>query len=263
MGFWTYFKEAIYLVIDLLFRLCGDWGVAIILITIIFRMLILPITIRQSNSQFKMQKLQPAMKAIQEKYADDKVRQNEEMMKLYSEAKYNPLSGCLPMLLQMPIFAALFQVLRELESLIIKAGHADEVLPASLFNIIPDLSVSAKAIFTFTPEGFITSLPYLIMLLLFGVSMLIPMLLNPNTDKNTLLITGFMSIMMLSFGWNTPAGVLLYWDTSSIIGSVQQAIVKMINQRKEQNEEEELIEIKPVKVDVERKERKNRPRKTK
>jgi YidC/Oxa1 family membrane protein insertase len=124
------FKNAIFLVINWLYSLCGDWGLAIVLITIMFRILILPITMRQMKTTYVMQKMQPKIKEIQEKYADDKPRQQEEMMKVYSEAKFNPLSGCLPMLLQMPIFMALFQVLRELDTLISGAGHPEYVLPA-------------------------------------------------------------------------------------------------------------------------------------
>ena len=262
MGFWEMFKNAIFFVINWLYTLCGDWGVAIILITIIFRLLILPITIRQMKTSYTMQKMQPKIKEIQEKYADDKTRQQEEMMKVYSEAKFNPLSGCLPMLLQMPIFMALFQVLRGLEDLIAGAGHPEYVLPAKFYTIIPDLSHSASQVFSFSAEGIIASLPYLVMLLIFSVSMLLPMLITRNTERNALMMTGAMSIMMLFLGWTTPAGVLLYWDTSSLIGIGQQFIINRMNKRKEKQEEEEKIEITPVKVDVVRKERKNRPRKS-
>ena len=262
LGFWQYFKDAIYLVIDALYRVFGDWGIAIVLITIMFRILILPITLRQTKSQLKMQQLQPAINELQTKYAGDKQRRDEEIMRLYTEAKFNPLSGCIPMLLQMPIFMALFQVLRELEDFIFKSGHPDDVLPASFFKIIPDLSLSASSVFSFTAEGLLTSLPYVVMLLLFGASMLVPMLVNTNTERSTKITSIMMSGLFLVLGWSTPAGVLLYWDTSALIGSLQTAIIKRGNQKKEAEKEKEQIEIKPVRVDVERRERKNRPRKT-
>lgn len=262
MGFWEMFKNAIFYVIDWLYWLCGDWGLAIILITLIFRILIFPIAAKQNKSSYQMQKLQPKIKEIQEKYADDQVRQREEMAKVYSEAKFNPLSGCLPMLLQMPIFIALYQVLRELEGLITKAGYPDDVLPATFYGLIPDLSLPASEVFAFTAEGFLAAVPYFLMLGLFSVSMLVPMLINKTSDKNTLMITGVMSIMMLWFGWGLPAGVLLYWDTSSIIGIGQTVIGRKLNERRDAAAEEELIDIKPVKVNVERKEQKSRPRKS-
>ena len=262
MGFWEIFKNAIFSVINSLFVRTGDWGIAIILVTIIFRIIIFPITMRQSKSMIQMQKLQPQMKEIQEKYANDKNRQNEEISKLYQEANYNPISGCLPMLLQMPIFMALFQVLKALDSLIIQIGHPPEVLPAKFISIIPDLSKSASNIFSFTADGIFASIPYLIMILLFGATMLIPALTNRTGDQTALITTVVMSVMMMWFGWTTPAGVLLYWDTSSIIGMGQQEAMKLLNKRKEKEIEKQQIEIRPVKVDVERKERKNRPRKS-
>jgi YidC/Oxa1 family membrane protein insertase len=209
-----------------------------------------------------VQKFQPQLKEIQEKYADDKTRYNEEVMKLYTEAKYNPLSGCLPMLLQAPLFMALMQVLRNLENLVIQSGLSENALPATFLNLVPDLSQSLSVIFSFSTEGIIRSMPYLIMLILFGMSMLVPVLLNPSTEKSALFSVGVMSVMMLFAGWSTPAGVLLYWDVSSLIGIGQQFVTKKMNEKKDSAAERALIEVKPIKVDVERRERKNRPRKT-
>jgi YidC/Oxa1 family membrane protein insertase len=261
VGFWDIFKNAIFNIIDWFYRLSGDWGIAIILITIVFRVLILPITIGTTKSSLQMQKLQPRIKELQEKYADDKVRLQEEQLKLYTEAKYNPLSGCLPMLLQMPLFSSLFSVLKELSTRIVEAGHSQSVLPANFYALIPDLSLSAKTVFSFTAEGAIQSIPYIVMLAIFSLSMLIPMLSNPQMDSNGRFTALFMSGMMLVMGWGTPAGVLLYWDVSAIIGQIQTAIIKWFSNRKDL-QEESVIEIKPVKVDVERRERKGRPRKS-
>ena len=263
MGFWEYFKNAIFIVLDWLYRVCGDWGIAIILITIIFRVLISPITLKQSRSAYQMQKLQPKLKEIQDKYSGNPRRVQEEQSKLYAEANVNPFSGCLPTLLQMPLFAVLLNVLRDLDSRIISAGHAESVLPARLYNLIPDLSLNASGVFSFTAEGLMAALPYFITLVLFGASMALPMLINPVTDKSTRMTTLFMAGMMLLVGWNTPAGVLLYWDTSSLIGIGQQILVKRNAQQREARESNETIDIKPVVVDVERRERRNRPRKSK
>jgi len=258
---WDAFLNAIFWVIEKLHAFSGDWGLAIILITIVFRMIIYPITARQFKSTYKMQKMQPKIKEIQEKYNDDKARQQEEMMKVYKEAKFNPLSGCLPMILQMPIFIALFQVLRSLPDRIAGIGGTEAVLPATFYSIIPDLSKSSSNVFSLTPDGILAFIPYILLVVLFGVSMLIPLLINKTRDRNTLMMTGIMAVMMLFFGWSSPAGVLLYWDTSSLLGVAQQAIYKKVMERKDAEKEEEMIEIKPVKVEVERAIKKPRPKK--
>ncbi len=96
---WDAFKDLIFQIIQFFYNFCGDWGLAIIIVTVIFRVLISPLMHKQTKSSFQMQKVQPLMKEIQTKYADDPQRQQEEMQKLYAEVKFNPLAGCLPMLL--------------------------------------------------------------------------------------------------------------------------------------------------------------------
>jgi YidC/Oxa1 family membrane protein insertase len=252
---WDWFKNLIFSVIEWFYGFTGDWGMAIILITILFRMLIYPITRKQFQSSYKMQKMQPRIKEINEKYADDPQRKQEETMKVYQEAKFNPLSGCLPMLLQMPIFIALYQVLLSLPE---RVGEGASI---TFYGLIPNLTVGPRDIFAFTPEGIITCLPYLILVALFGVSMLIPVLINKTRERQQLIMTAVMTVMMLWFGWMAPAGVLLYWDASSLLGAAQQLLSRKLLERKD--EQVEALEIKPVKVEVDRKERKNRPKKTK
>ena len=98
---WDVFKDWIFDCIAFFANFLGDWGLAIIVITVIFRLLVAPIMHKQIKSTFQMQKVQPLMQEIQKKFADDPVRQNEEMQKLYAETKFNPLAGCVPMLIQM------------------------------------------------------------------------------------------------------------------------------------------------------------------
>jgi len=200
-----------------------------------------------------MQKLQPKMKEIKEKYPDDPQRQQQEQMNLYKEAKFNPFAGCLPMILQMPIFIALFQVLRGLEDYI---GTTEGV---SLYRLVPDLTITPGDVFS--QQGIIAVVPYVVMLLLFAASMIIPVLLQKNSDKNTKVMMGVMSVVMLWFGWSVPAGVLLYWDISSYIGVAQQQVSRVLLQRKDEQIEKETEAVKPVKVEVDRVERKARPKK--
>jgi len=216
-------------------------------------MLIFPITNKQFKSTYKMQKLQPKMKEIKEKYPDDPQRQQQEQMKLYKEAKFNPLAGCLPMILQMPIFIALFTVLRNLENYI---GSAENI---SFYGLVPDLTISPGEVFS--SLGIIAVVPYVIMLLLFAASLLIPMLIQPTGDKNTKMMMGVMSVVMLFFGWSIPGGVLLYWDVSSYLGVAQQQFMRVRMKRKDEKAEKEEEPVKPVKVEVDRAERKARPKK--
>jgi YidC/Oxa1 family membrane protein insertase len=206
-----------------------------------------------------MQKLQPLIAEIKEKYAGDQQRQTEEMTKIYQEAKFNPLSGCLPMILQMPIFIALYWVLRDLPRYIQDSGRPDSALPATFYGLIPDLSVSPSAVFA--EQGILAVIPYVLLVLLFGVSMLIPLLINKTRERQQLIMTGVMAVVMLWFGWTAPAGVLLYWDVSSLLGVAQQTVSRRLMDKK--SAEQEAVEIKPVKVEVERKTKKGRPKKSK
>ena len=151
---WDVFKDWIFNVIEFFYNFCGDWGLAIIIVTIIFRIIVAPIMHKQAKSNFKMQKIQPQIAKIQERFAGDQVRQSQEMQKLYAEAKFNPLAGCVPMLLQMPIFIALFQVLREM-------GNRAEVQNYAFYGLVPDLVQTPAGAFAL---GFGPFVPYLVLM---------------------------------------------------------------------------------------------------
>ena len=251
---WTWFKDIIFAWIQFTQGLVGDWGLAIIIITVIIRIVLTPLTARQYKSSYEMQKIQPKIQELQQKYAGDQQRLNEETMKIYADKKYNPIMGCLPIIIQMPIFIALYRVLYER----IPDG-------ACFYGIVPDLTASPSSVWAFTSEGFLTALPYIILVALFAVSVLVPMLLQPTSQNNSMtkFMAIFMTIMMVWFGWVAPSGVLLYWVSSAYIGLAQQFVIRRMLKRRDKEEEEAVIEIKPVEVNVERREHKNRPRKKK
>jgi YidC/Oxa1 family membrane protein insertase len=259
---WDAFLQGIFEVIKWFYGFAHDWGLAIILITILFRIIIYPITRKQFQSSHKMQKMQPLINEIRAKYAGDPTRMNEEMMKVYQEAKFNPLAGCLPMLLQMPIAIALFWVLRDLLGYI-ERSNLDQTtaLPATFYGVIRDLTVGPSTVLA--EHGIGPAIPYIILLLLFSVSMLVPILINKTKDRNQLIMFGVMAALMLWFGWTMPAGVLLYWDATSLIGVGQQFVSKKMLDAKDAAQEAQVVEVKPVKVEVERKTKKNRPKKSK
>ena len=253
---WDVFKDWIFAIIQFFWSLCGDWGMSIIIVTIIFRILVAPLMHKQAKSSYQMQKVQPLMKEIQTKFADDPMRQQEEMQKLYAEAKFNPLAGCLPMLLQMPIFIALFQVLSEM-------GSRTEGTTYEFYNLVPSLITTPSGAFS---EGFGTFVPYVILMIIFAGATFLPMILmqKNNTDpaqkKQTMIMSGVMSLFMLWISWSSPAGVLLFWGASSLIGVAQQQ-TSLYLLRKKDSEAEEIVEVKPVEVDVTRKVKKARPHK--
>lgn len=254
---WAAIVEGVFQVIAWFESWCGDWGLAIIVVTIIFRLLMTPIIHKQTASSHQMSKLQPEMNRIKERFPDDQVRQNEEMQKLYASTKFNPLAGCIPMLIQIPIFMALFQALRNIES------HQD-LGPFTFYNLVPDLIETPASTWS---QGFGTALPYLLLLLVFAGATFVPMLLqqsnqtDPTQKKTTYIMSAVMSLMMLWIGWSSPAGVLLFWGASSVIAIAQQQISKKILEKQDEENGTAVIDITPT-VNVKRKTKKKRPTKS-
>ena len=238
--------------------LLGDWGLAIILVTLVIRLLLFPLQRKQNRSNFAMQDLQPRLQEIQQKYEGDQQKISEETMKIYQEIGFNPMAGCLPMLIQMPVFIILFQILRN------KLGDfVGGEIDVSFFNILPDLTITAtKAL---SSQGFVYAIPYFIFFILFVLMSVAPMILqmlqNKQQDKSqTMMMLVIMAIMFVWMGWISPAGVLLYWSLSSCFGFVQSLLTQR-HMKKEKKEREEAIPDKPIVVNVERREKKKRPKK--
>lgn len=249
---WDWFINILTQVLSALAGWTGDWGMAIIIITVIMRIIVMPLMTKSTASSARMQALQPKMKEIQERYANDPQRQSEELRKFYSEHKFNPLGGCLPLLIQMPIFFALFAV--------VKAIPAD----AHFYNILPTLSQSAAS--RFAEGGIAEAGIYILLVILFGVLTAIPMLMNlKNTPEDqrqtTITMSVVMTAMMLWFGWSVPGGVLLYYDASALWQTVQAKIVTQRVMEKVKAETEAKLAGQPREVDVVLKERKPRPKK--
>ena len=253
---WDVIKDWVFEVIHFFYQMCGDWGLAIIIVTLIIRLLLFPLMQKQTKSSYNMQKVQPLMQEIQRKYSDDPQRMQEEMQKLYAEVKFNPLAGCLPMLLQMPVFIALFQVFSEM-------GTRTQGTSYEFYNLVPNLVMRPSEAFA---SGFGTFVPYLVLLVVFAGATFLPMVLmqlgnkdNPQRNQ-TLIMSGVMSLFMLWIGWGSPAGVLLYWGVSSLFGLAQQQITMRMMKKKDA-EEAQTIEVKPIEVEVTRKVKKPRPTK--
>ncbi|MDD5799848.1 MAG: YidC/Oxa1 family membrane protein insertase [Coriobacteriales bacterium] len=250
---WDWFIDFLASILAGLEGLCGDWGVAIIILTLIIRVIIMPLMTKSTASSAKMQALQPKMMEIQERYQNDPEKQAAELQKFYAENKFNPLGGCLPILLQMPVFFALFTVTKS------KIPEGATLLGGIMLGASPSSMMSAG--------GFAAAWPYVLFDVLFGVLTFIPMVLqmknstNPEQSRQSVMMGAVMSVFMLWFGWTINAGVLLYYVTSSIWQVVQQQVVTNRVMEKVKAETEEKLKNKPVEVDVVRKERKPRPHK--
>ena len=183
----------------------GDWGLAIILLTVIVRIVMIPLTWKQTKSMLEMQRIQPKLKELQNKYKKDPEKLQSETMKFYQDNKVNPFGGCLPLLIQLPIFIALYQGIRLLTQQV--AGG-----PVSFWVIIPNLTLTPAQ--AWAQLGWVATIPYLILVLLFSASIYFPqqMIATDPQQKNIALI---MAVVFIFFGWSAPAAVLLYWVVSS------------------------------------------------
>lgn len=249
---WDWFVQFLTNVLAQLSSITGDWGLAVIILTVIIRLLIMPLMTKSTASTAKMQVLQPKLQEIQERYADDPERQMAEMRKFQAENDFNPLGGCLPMLLQMPVFFALFTVARNVPS------------DACFLNIMPSISMSVReAVAAFGLSG---SIVYLLFDIGFGVMTLAQMLINvknvPEEQRQQNIIMGvMMGAMMIWFGWSVPAAVLLYYVTSALWQVIQQQLVtKRVTEKVKAETEAKMADM-PVEVSVTRRERKPRPKK--
>ena len=233
---------------------CGDWGLAIIILTVIIRVLIMPLMNKQVESSARMQAAQPKIMELQNKYADDPERQAQEMQKLYSDIHFNPVMGCLPVLLQMPVFFALFTVARD-------RIPSD----ASFYGIIPSLAGSAGGMIS--SEGWGPAAIYIFFVILFGVLTFLQMAINSgqvseDQRKQQLGMGAIMAVMMAWFGWTIPAGVVLYYNASALWGIVQQYFVtRKVMEKAKAEAEQSMQNQSSVTVDVVRKEKKPRPHK--
>jgi membrane protein insertase, YidC/Oxa1 family, C-terminal domain len=197
-----------------------NYGVTIIVITLLIRLVFLPLTLKGMASmkgmQTKMQEIKPKMDALKEKYKDDKTKQNQELMKLYTSQGINPLTGlggCLPLLIQFPVFIALYYVL----------DYAIELRHSS-FLWIDDLS-SPEHLFDIPGTG----IPFRVLPLAMGVSWYASQKMTPTaglgTDSAQMKIMEFMPIIFTVMFWGLPSGLILYWTVSNILSIVQQLYV--------------------------------------
>ncbi len=200
---WANLIQSLTSVLEALYSLSGSYGIAIMMLTLVFHILIMPLTVSQNRSIRKMQELQPEIAKLQKKYKEDKPRQNEEMMKLWKEHNVNPMGGCLPMLIQLPIMIAIFFTIREFQF----TGPASFLWISNLAE--PD--------------------PFYILPVLAGITTF----LHTKVSQPAAGVAGGQQTMMLYgmpifIGWITiqfPAALAVYWVTSNIFRVVQHFVI--------------------------------------
>ncbi len=205
------------------------WGLAIVILTLIVRVLLLPLTLKQFKSMQSMARHQPEMKKLQAKYKGDKDRLNQELMKFYKENKINPLASCLPLVAQIPVFISLFYMLRKdlredicptTQIVAFLKGAKEPVScgasnPDAGFLFIPDLTNKATGAVLIT-----------LIVLYVGSQLVSTIMSTVSVDRNQKLIMYGLPFFFVTFVINFPAGLLLYWITTNLWTIAQQLIVK-------------------------------------
>ncbi len=196
----------------------GNYGVAIILLTFIMRLVILPLSIKQTKSMVAMQKLQPQLKEIQKKYKDDREKQGQEMMKLYKENKVSPLGGCLPLLLQLPIMFAVFDVLHSLANPA-KSKYVSIIGANPNLNFL-GMQINLTGAKIWNQGGYAQVIILILLTVATGYVSAKMMTSDPKQAK----MMAMMPVLMGVFAWILPAGVTIYIIVTNIFTMVQQYI---------------------------------------
>jgi YidC/Oxa1 family membrane protein insertase len=203
------------------------WGLSIIVMTLVVRACLLPLTLKQFHGMQRLAKVQPEIKRLQEKYKHDRERLNQEMMRFYRENKVNPFASCLPLIAQLPVFFSLFYMLRK----DLRFDICPEVQTAAGAPPKPPVicGTGGDAGFLFIPDltdkatGWVLAV---LIVLYVGSQLFSTLLMSTTTDRNQKMIMLALPFVFVIFVIQFPAGLLLYWITTNCWTIVQQAIVR-------------------------------------
>jgi YidC/Oxa1 family membrane protein insertase len=228
---WFYFiTKPMFLALDFFFHLVGNFGVAILLVTVLVKTLFFPLANKSYASMAKMKSVQPQLAALKERYPDDKMKQQQEMMEIYKKEKINPIAGCLPVALQIPVFFSLYKVL----FVTIEMRHAP------FFGWIKDLS-SPDPSHLFNLFGLLafdpTTVPVIghylgigVWPIIMGITMWFQMKLNPTPpDPTQQMIFNWMPLIFTFMLASFPAGLVIYWAWNNTLSVLQQSFIMRRN----------------------------------
>ncbi len=217
-GFFTFIAKPLFTLLSYLHDVLGNWGWAIVVMTILVRLALYPLTYKGMVSMNKLKELAPKVKELQKKYADDKQKLNVHMMELYKKHGANPMGGCLPILLQIPVFFAVYRVLQ----------NAIELKGAPWILWVKDLAVMD---------------PYFILPVAMGITMFLHQKITPTTftDPMQEKIMKYLPLIFTFFFVSFPAGLTLYWFTNNLASIVQQFYVNRIFAKKHEKHEVQKV----------------------
>jgi len=224
---WFYFiTKPLFLAMDWIYRHVGNFGLAILIVTVIIKFFFLPLANKSYASMAKMKAVQPEMMAIRERFADDKMKQQQAMMELYKKEKINPIAGCLPIVIQIPVFFALYKVL----FVTIEMRHAPffgwikdlaAPDPTTVFNLFGLIAWDPSHVPLIGPFLLLGAWP-----LIMGVTMWFQMKLNPPPpDPTQAMIFNYMPIIFTFMLANFPAGLVIYWAWNNTLSVAQQSFI--------------------------------------
>ncbi len=220
-GFFAFLSDPMNWLLNFFFKWVGNWGIAIICMTIVVRLIIWPLYKKSYMSMKQMSLLQPKMQELKEKYPDDPQKMNMEMMKLYQEYGINPMGGCLPLLIQLPIFLAFYRVLQ----------YSAELRGQPFFGWMRDLSLPDTVFEIPLPFNAFPSLPINILPIIMAITMIIQMKMTPQAgDKMQRRIMAFMPWIFFLFCYNFASALALYWTAQNLINMVQTLLIRRLPQ---------------------------------
>jgi YidC/Oxa1 family membrane protein insertase len=229
-GYFYFITKPLFLVMDWIYHVVGNFGIAILLITVIIKLIFFPLANKSYASMAKMKAVQPEMMAIRERYADDKMKQQQAMMELYKKEKINPIAGCLPIVIQIPVFFALYKVL----------FITIEMRQAPFFGWIQDLSApdpttifNLFGLIPWDPSHLPLVGPFLMLgvwPLIMGVTMWVQMKLNPPPpDPTQQMIFDWMPVIFTFMLSSFSAGLVIYWAWNNTLSVIQQSVIMRRN----------------------------------
>src|SRR5205085_8759421 len=228
---WFYFiTKPLFKVIDYFFHLVGNFGLAILIVTVLVKLLFFPLANKSYASMAKMKAVQPEMASIRERYGDDKMKQQQALMELYKKEKINPLAGCLPIVVQIPVFFALYKVL----FVTIEMRHAP------FYGWIKDLSApdptnifNLFGLIPFDPTVLPMLGPYLhlgVWPIIMGITMWVQMKMNPAPpDPTQKMIFDWMPLFFTFMLGSFAAGLVIYWAWNNTLSVLQQGVIMRKN----------------------------------
>lgn len=223
LGFLYFITKPIFLVLNYFYKMIGNFGLAIMLLTVLTKLLLFPLAYKSVKSMNRIKQLQPKITKLKEQYDGNAMLFQQALVSLYKKEKVNPASGCLPILLQMPIFFALYKVLY----VTIEMRHAP------FFGWITDLSAPDSTtifnLFGLIPWQPPTFLMIGVLPILMALTMFVQQMLSPQpTDQTQAIVMRFMPLMLLFMFAQFPSGLLIYWTWSNIISILQQIVIKYL-----------------------------------